>query len=102
MVALAASYFAAFLVAGPATAAQAPPLVPDLSQRLHPSDSTPWTILFVLTAITLLPAILGDRDAAAGNVSVRLRTDEDLGAMPADDFLKLATGIIEAKSAALK
>ena len=40
-------------------AAQAPiPLLPDLSQRLHPSDSTPWTILFVLTLITLLPAIL--------------------------------------------
>jgi len=40
-------------------AAQAPiPLLPDLSQRLHPSDSTPWTILFVLTLITLLHAIL--------------------------------------------
>ena len=38
-------------------AAQAP-LLPDLNQRLHPSDSTPWTILFVLTIITLLPAIL--------------------------------------------
>ena len=34
------------------------PLLPDLSQRLHASDSTPWTILFVLTLITLLPAIL--------------------------------------------
>jgi len=34
------------------------PLLPDLTQRLHPSDSTPWTILFVLTLITLLPAIL--------------------------------------------
>ncbi|MGB8260747.1 MAG: flagellar type III secretion system pore protein FliP [Terracidiphilus sp.] len=34
------------------------PLVPDLNARLHPSDSTPWTILFVLTLITLLPAIL--------------------------------------------
>jgi flagellar biosynthetic protein FliP len=33
-------------------------LLPDLSQRLHSSDSTPWTILFVLTLITLLPAIL--------------------------------------------
>jgi flagellar biosynthesis protein FliP len=33
-------------------------LLPDLAQRLHPSDSTPWTILFVLTLITLLPAIL--------------------------------------------
>jgi flagellar biosynthetic protein FliP len=40
-------------------AAAAPaPLLPDLSQRLHPSDSTPWTILVVLTLITLLPAIL--------------------------------------------
>jgi flagellar biosynthetic protein FliP len=40
-------------------AAAAPaPLLPDLSQRLHSSDSTPWTILFVLTLITLLPAIL--------------------------------------------
>jgi flagellar biosynthetic protein FliP len=38
--------------AGPA------PLLPDLTQRLHPSDSTPWTILFVLTLITVLPAIL--------------------------------------------
>jgi flagellar biosynthetic protein FliP len=34
------------------------PLVPDLNARLHPSDSTPWTILLVLTLITLLPAIL--------------------------------------------
>jgi len=34
------------------------PLLPDLSSRLHPSDSTPWTIVFVLTLITLLPAIL--------------------------------------------
>jgi flagellar biosynthetic protein FliP len=33
-------------------------LLPDLGQRLHSSDSTPWTILFVLTLITLLPAIL--------------------------------------------
>jgi flagellar biosynthesis protein FliP len=33
-------------------------MIPDLSQRLHPSDSTPWTILLVLTLITLLPAIL--------------------------------------------
>jgi flagellar biosynthetic protein FliP len=34
------------------------PLLPDLTGRLHPSDSTPWTILFALTLITLLPAIL--------------------------------------------
>lgn len=36
----------------------APPLLPDLNTRLHPADSTPWTIVFVLTLITLLPAIL--------------------------------------------
>jgi len=45
----------AILAAG---AAAAPALLPDLSARLHPSDSTPWTILLVLTLITLLPAIL--------------------------------------------
>ncbi len=39
-------------------AAAAPSLLPDLNARLHPSDSTPWTILLVLTLITLLPAIL--------------------------------------------
>jgi flagellar biosynthetic protein FliP len=40
-------------------AATAPtPLILDLSSRLHASDSTSWTILFVLTLITLLPAIL--------------------------------------------
>ena len=38
--------------------ASASPLFPDLSTRLQPSDSTPWNILFVLTLITLLPAIL--------------------------------------------
>jgi flagellar biosynthetic protein FliP len=41
-----------------AAAAVPAPLLPDLSSRLHPSDSTPWTIVFVLTLITLLPAIL--------------------------------------------
>ena len=44
-------------VAAPAVPASIP-LIPDLNARLHPSDSTPWTILFVLTLITLLPAIL--------------------------------------------
>ena len=34
------------------------PLLPDLNTKLQPSNSTPWTILFVLTLITLLPAIL--------------------------------------------
>ena len=47
------------LMAAARLAAAAPaPLIPDLSQRLHPSDSTPWTVLLVLTLITLLPAIL--------------------------------------------
>ena len=46
--------------------------------------------------------IVGDRDAAAGNVSVRLRTDEDLGAMPVDDFLKRASDVIVSKSLELK
>jgi flagellar biosynthetic protein FliP len=45
---------AALMLAAPA----AVPLLPDLNARLHPSDSTPWTILLVLTLITLLPAIL--------------------------------------------
>jgi len=39
-------------------AAPAAPLLPDLNARLHPGDSTPWTILFALTVITLLPAVL--------------------------------------------
>ena len=34
------------------------PLLPDLNARIHPADSTPWTIVFVLTLVTLLPAIL--------------------------------------------
>jgi flagellar biosynthesis protein FliP len=45
-------------IASKLAVAPAAPLLPDLGARLHPSDSTPWTILFVLTLITLLPAIL--------------------------------------------
>ena len=45
--------------------------------------------------------IVGDRDTAAGNVSVRLRTDEDLGAMPVDDFIALATKVIDDKAVEL-
>lgn len=40
------------------TASATGPLLPDLNSKLHAADSTPWTILFVLTLITLLPAIL--------------------------------------------
>jgi flagellar biosynthetic protein FliP len=49
------------LWAARAAAAAAPAttsLLPDLNSKLHPSDSTPWTILLVLTLITLLPSIL--------------------------------------------
>jgi flagellar biosynthesis protein FliP len=48
----------AFLFATPAAATGGAPLLPDLNARLQPGDSTPWTILFALTLITLLPAIL--------------------------------------------
>jgi threonyl-tRNA synthetase len=46
--------------------------------------------------------VMGDRDAAAGTVSVRLRTDEDLGALPLDDFIRLASDVIAGKSLELK
>jgi flagellar biosynthetic protein FliP len=48
----------ALLAAAQAASAAPVSLIPDLNARLHPSDSTPWTILLVLTLITLLPAIL--------------------------------------------
>lgn len=48
----------AVLAAAKTAAASSVPLIPDLNARLHPSDSTAWTIVFVLTLITLLPAIL--------------------------------------------
>jgi len=41
-----------------AASVAAAPVLPDLNARLHPADSTPWTIVLVLTLITLLPAIL--------------------------------------------
>ena len=46
------------LLAARGAAAAPVSLLPDLNARLHPSDSAPWTILLVLTLITLLPAIL--------------------------------------------
>jgi len=45
--------------------------------------------------------IMGDRDQQAGAVSVRLRSDEDLGQMPLDDFIALATRVIDEKAMAL-
>lgn len=46
--------------------------------------------------------IVGDKDIEAGAVSVRLRTDEDLGAMPLADFIAKAEGLIESHSLELK
>jgi flagellar biosynthetic protein FliP len=50
--------WAAQTVSLAAVAPASVPLLPDLNAKLHPPDATPWTILFVLTLITLLPAIL--------------------------------------------
>jgi threonyl-tRNA synthetase len=46
--------------------------------------------------------ILGDRDLENGTVSVRLRSDEDLGAMPLDSFIALAQRVIGEKSLELQ
>ena len=45
--------------------------------------------------------VMGDRDAEAGTVSVRLRTDDDLGAMPVADFVTMAQKIVNEKSLTL-
>lgn len=39
-------------------AAAAAPLLPNLDAKMVPGNSTPWVIVFALTLITLLPAIL--------------------------------------------
>ena len=41
--------------------------------------------------------IAGDRDIKAGKVSVRLRTEEDLGAMTVDDFLAGVLPVVESR-----
>jgi threonyl-tRNA synthetase len=46
--------------------------------------------------------ILGDRDIENGTVSVRLRTDEDLGAIPLADFINMAKGVNESHALVLK
>jgi len=35
-----------------------PAMVPNLGGKFNPADGTPWTILFVLTLVTLLPALV--------------------------------------------
>lgn len=42
--------------------------------------------------------VAGDRDQQAGNVSVRLRTNEDLGAMSVEAFLAMVQNVITSKS----
>lgn len=46
--------------------------------------------------------VVGDREAADGAVAVRLRTEENLGAMPLADFLALALPVVATKSLDLK
>jgi threonyl-tRNA synthetase len=41
--------------------------------------------------------VMGDKEAAAGAVAVRLRSGEDKGAMPVEEFLKLAKTAVESK-----
>src|SRR5258706_1336442 len=42
--------------------------------------------------------VVGDKEATADAVSVRLRTNENLGVMPVADFVERIRGIIRAKS----
>lgn len=42
--------------------------------------------------------VIGDKEAATQAVSVRLRTGEDLHAMPLDQFISIANGLVEHKS----
>jgi threonyl-tRNA synthetase len=46
--------------------------------------------------------IVGDRDRDAGTVSVRLRSDEDLGAQPIADFIAMAKSVSDSQSQELK
>ena len=42
--------------------------------------------------------VVGDREAEADAAAVRLRTEENLGAMPVDDFLALVKPVVATKS----
>ncbi|MGB8645729.1 MAG: threonine--tRNA ligase [Anaerolineae bacterium] len=46
--------------------------------------------------------VVGDKEAQAEAVAVRLRTGEDLKAMPLDQFITMAKGLVESKSLELK
>jgi threonyl-tRNA synthetase len=43
--------------------------------------------------------VVGDREAEAGAVALRLRNGEDAGAVPVDAFIETASGIVRSKSA---
>ncbi|WP_051914500.1 threonine--tRNA ligase [Thermorudis peleae] len=45
--------------------------------------------------------IVGDKEAASNSVAVRLRSNENLGAMPIEQFLALVQAVIASKSLAL-
>jgi threonyl-tRNA synthetase len=45
--------------------------------------------------------VVGDRDQEAGAVSVRLRTDEEIGAMPVDEFAAMMQRLMDEKSLSL-
>ncbi|HQY32122.1 MAG TPA: threonine--tRNA ligase, partial [Thermomicrobiales bacterium] len=45
--------------------------------------------------------VVGKREVEAGAVAVRLRSGEDMGAMPVTDFLSMATAINESRSLSL-
>jgi threonyl-tRNA synthetase len=42
--------------------------------------------------------VVGGREAAAGQVAVRLRSNEDLGAMPVEQFIAMACEAVESKA----
>ncbi len=46
--------------------------------------------------------VVGDKEQAAGAVAVRLRSGEDLKAMPLDQFLAMANRLVQTKSLELK
>jgi threonyl-tRNA synthetase len=46
--------------------------------------------------------VVGDKEAQAGAVSVRLRTNEDLKAMPLEEFGAMAKRLVESRSMELK
>ena len=45
--------------------------------------------------------VVGDKEAEAGAVAVRLRTNENLGAQPLDEFIAWLTPIIATRSLSL-